>query len=61
MTDRDDDGNTYQRRRLSDGSEWKVLKNFPSPDELERQLSHVASRVDIETLGHYWLAHFRVA
>ena len=31
---RDDEGNTYQQRRLDDGTEHVVLKNFPSGSEL---------------------------
>ncbi len=61
VTDRDTEGNTYQRRHLADGSEWKVLKNFPAPEDLARKLSRVGSGVGIESWGHYWLAHFRVA
>jgi ubiquinone/menaquinone biosynthesis C-methylase UbiE len=61
VTDRDAQGNTYQRRRLADGSEWKLLKNFPTPDDLVRELSRVGSGVEIESWGHYWLAQFRVA
>jgi SAM-dependent methyltransferase len=59
ITDEDGDGNTYQHRSLADGSEWKVLKNFPTPDDLGRQLSHVG-RVEIESWDYYWLAHCRV-
>ena len=40
---RDADGNTYQVRRLDDGSEHTVLKNFPAEEEL---------RADIAAFGH---------
>jgi ubiquinone/menaquinone biosynthesis C-methylase UbiE len=60
ITDRDDQGNTYQRRSLADRSEWKVLKNFPTPDELEHRLSRFGSGVEIELWDYYWLAHFQV-
>ncbi|HEX7879370.1 MAG TPA: class I SAM-dependent methyltransferase, partial [Candidatus Eisenbacteria bacterium] len=30
---RDDFGNTWQRRRLEDGSEFEIVKNFPTPEE----------------------------
>ncbi len=36
VTDQETQRNAYQRRRLADGSEWKVLKNFPTPDESHR-------------------------
>jgi SAM-dependent methyltransferase len=48
ITERDADGNTYQRRRLADGSESLVLKNFPA--ETDR----------VEKLQYYWLAEHRV-
>ena len=34
ITERDDDGNTYQSRKLADGTSHRVLKNFPSADDL---------------------------
>ena len=34
IVDTDEQGNTYQMRRLDDGSVTRVLKNFPSPGEL---------------------------
>ncbi|WP_165956845.1 class I SAM-dependent methyltransferase [Kribbella antibiotica] len=40
-------GDTYQTRRLSDGREFEVLKNFPSPVEF------AGCRTD---LTYYWLA-----
>jgi ubiquinone/menaquinone biosynthesis C-methylase UbiE len=49
-------GNTYQLRRLGDGSEVRVLKNFPSEDELRSQLP---GRLSYEALEYYWLAQYR--
>lgn len=34
ISERDTDGNTYQTRTLNDGSLHRVLKNFPSADEV---------------------------
>jgi SAM-dependent methyltransferase len=51
----DADGNTYQQRRLSDGSVHEVLKNFPSDDELKTALSPYARTLKIERLPYYWL------
>lgn len=52
----DADGNTYQRRRLDDGSEHEVLKNFPGEGDLARQLAPHTRSVRWETCRHYWLA-----
>ena len=59
LTRRDAQGNTYQRRRLDDGSDWEVLKNFPTPDEVSTHLGRVASEVEIHELNYYWIATCR--
>jgi demethylmenaquinone methyltransferase/2-methoxy-6-polyprenyl-1,4-benzoquinol methylase len=51
-------GNTYQLRRLGDGSRVRVLKNFPSEDELRSQLP---APLSYEALQYYWLAEYRPA
>jgi SAM-dependent methyltransferase len=56
---RDEQGNTYQRRRLKDGSSWDVLKNFPRPDEVRSRLSEFGDAVEVEELDNYWLARCR--
>ena len=53
-------GNTYQTRRLVDGSEYEVLKNFPTEAELTKQLAPYAQDLKIEFLTYYWLATYRV-
>jgi demethylmenaquinone methyltransferase/2-methoxy-6-polyprenyl-1,4-benzoquinol methylase len=42
----DSDNNRVSRRRVPDGSEYDVVKNFPDKAELERILSPYARRVD---------------
>ena len=51
-------GNTYQRRRLSDGSEHVVLKNFPTASELRASVSGAASEVQVEQLEYYWVLRY---
>jgi len=58
---RDDEGNTYQRRRLDDGSEHEVMKNFPTADQMRATLSPHAASVTIVELDHYWAAAYDVA
>lgn len=59
ITRRDNAGNSYQQRRLADGSSWEVLKNFPTPAFLRSTLTPVASEVDVRELDYYWLASWR--
>jgi demethylmenaquinone methyltransferase/2-methoxy-6-polyprenyl-1,4-benzoquinol methylase len=56
---RDEHGNTYQQRRMTDGSSWEVLKNFPSPYELQARLSRCGQSAEVEELDNYWLAWCR--
>jgi SAM-dependent methyltransferase len=56
---RDEDGNTYQRRQMKDGSSWDVLKNFPHPDEMRTRLGQFGHSAEVEELTNYWLAWCR--
>ena len=53
----DAQGNTYQLRRLGDGSQVRVLKNFPDEAELRAHLPHT---LNLELLEYYWLADYRL-
>jgi 2-polyprenyl-3-methyl-5-hydroxy-6-metoxy-1,4-benzoquinol methylase len=57
----DADGNTYQLRRLGDGSEVRVLKNFPAQAELRQRLGAQAAEFTCTELQYYWLAEYRLA
>lgn len=61
ITRRDEDGNTYQIRRLRDGSTHEVLKNFPTVDQLRSALEPFAEDVRITELQYYWLAQYIIA
>ena len=49
-------GNTYQMRELSDGSRFRVMKNFPSKDELRSLVPAAHYRA----LQYHWLAEYQV-
>ena len=49
-------GNTYQMRELADGSRFRVLKNFPSKEELRELFPGAHYRA----LQYYWLAEYQV-
>jgi demethylmenaquinone methyltransferase/2-methoxy-6-polyprenyl-1,4-benzoquinol methylase len=57
---RDAAGNTYQERRLADGSRHEVLKNFPADGELEARLAPTGSEVQVTRYQYYWLASYRI-
>jgi SAM-dependent methyltransferase len=56
----DNKGNTYQIRKLSDGSIHEVLKNFPSKDEFNNQIKSFTSDYTFEELDYFWLAQYKL-
>jgi len=57
LSRRDAEGNTYQTRRLADGSSHEVLKNFPTARELRERLGAQALITEYE---YYWVASYRI-
>ena len=57
---RDAEGNTYQLRRLADGSETRVLKNFPDEAELRAALAPHAADFAYRALQYYWLVEYQL-
>jgi SAM-dependent methyltransferase len=55
---RDAEGNTYQMRKLANGEQHEVLKNFPTAAELADAVRPVAREAHLETLAYYWLLVF---
>ncbi len=58
ITRTDQHGNTFQRRALTCGEEFEVLKNFPTVDELHDLAVGVGAVGDVVTLEYYWLLWF---
>jgi demethylmenaquinone methyltransferase/2-methoxy-6-polyprenyl-1,4-benzoquinol methylase len=58
---RDDAGNTYQDRRLDDGSVHEVLKNFPTRDEAFALLGERGVEREWIAREHYWILSYRLA
>lgn len=52
---RDAEGNTYQLRRLANGEQFEVLKNFPTAGELADAIRPIAAEAHLESLRYYWL------
>jgi demethylmenaquinone methyltransferase/2-methoxy-6-polyprenyl-1,4-benzoquinol methylase len=57
---RDSEGNTYQKRKLANGEEHEVLKNFPTVGELREAVAPVAREAHLESLMYYWLMVFQL-
>jgi demethylmenaquinone methyltransferase/2-methoxy-6-polyprenyl-1,4-benzoquinol methylase len=57
----DAEGNTYQLRRLADGSEHEVLKNFPAAADIERLLGARGREFAWHGLDYYWYCTYRTA
>ncbi len=54
----DDAGNTYQLRKLDDGSVHRVLKNFPDAAELNAAVPPGARGAKLTELQYYWLLEY---
>ena len=61
LSRRDAEGNSYQLRRLADGSSHEVLKNFPTPEAFGRLLGARAEALEWTSLEYYWVASYRIA
>ncbi|MEN9840761.1 MAG: hypothetical protein RL376_561 [Verrucomicrobiota bacterium] len=56
----DQEGNTFQTRRLEDGTEHEVLKNFPSEAQVRAALAPWAVEVQWTRYPYYWWVEGRV-
>ena len=56
----DGEGNTYQLRRLQDGTGHEVLKNFPSESEMKNILAGSATEIRWMELPYYWFLTYRL-
>lgn len=54
----DGSGDTYQTRRLANGSTHEVLKNFPTEAELRAAVDGLAAEVQVELLKYYWILSY---
>ncbi len=50
----DAEGNTYQLRKLENGDEHEVLKNFPSEKEVREIIADSAAEISWTELQYYW-------
>jgi SAM-dependent methyltransferase len=57
---RDADGNSFQQRRLDDGSAHEVLKNFPTREQAITVIGPRASNPQWRQWPHYWALSYEV-
>ena len=55
ITNTDGKGNTFQTRKLEDGTTHLVLKNFPKEIVLRHKLKNIATEVRIINLTYFWI------
>jgi len=58
IVERDAEGNTHQHRPLPDGTQHRVLKNFPKVKELEALVATQACAVQHTQLDNFWLFEY---
>nr|MDA3837537.1 class I SAM-dependent methyltransferase [Candidatus Delongbacteria bacterium] len=56
----DEDGNTYQIRKLDNGKEFEILKNFPTETYLKNLLIKYSDDINIQKLKYYWIAEYKL-
>jgi len=61
IAEQDGEGNTYQIRKLDDGSTHRVLKNFPSKLELQQTVARIAKDVRFHEWPYFWALEYVVA
>jgi ubiquinone/menaquinone biosynthesis C-methylase UbiE len=57
---RDQQGNSFQRRVLADGSSHEVLKNFPTAQDMSSRLAAFGTDVRFTEYQYYWVASYRI-
>lgn len=51
-------GDSFQQRRLDDGSVHDVLKNFPSPEELRQTVATWTASPEVTVTEYFWLLRY---
>jgi SAM-dependent methyltransferase len=54
IAETDSDGNTYQLRRLKDGSTHRILKNFPTEAELQTSIACLGTPGTLKVWQYFW-------
>ncbi len=57
-SDPDGDGNLYQQRSLPSGSSYRIIKNWPSEEELRALLQRYATDVEVRHFERDWFVSY---
>jgi 2-polyprenyl-3-methyl-5-hydroxy-6-metoxy-1,4-benzoquinol methylase len=60
ITKTDEQGNTYQTRKLENGTSHLILKNFPSKEFMLNKLSGITAEIDFIDLTYYWIVSIKL-
>lgn len=55
ITKKDEEGNSFQTRKLEDNTSHLVLKNFPSEIFLRHKIKDISSELKFFNLDYYWI------
>jgi len=59
ITETDKQNNTYQARKLENGKDYLVLKNFPTKADIRGKLGDKACDITFHDLKYYWLVTYK--
>jgi demethylmenaquinone methyltransferase/2-methoxy-6-polyprenyl-1,4-benzoquinol methylase len=59
ITETDKQNNTYQARKLENGKDYLVLKNFPTKADIRGKLGDKARDITFHSLKYYWLVTYK--
>ncbi|MBS1731633.1 MAG: class I SAM-dependent methyltransferase [Bacteroidetes bacterium] len=59
ITNIDEQGNSFQTRKLDNGTTHLVLKNFPTENFLRKKLSNIATDIQFINLTYFWILSYR--
>lgn len=60
ITKTDEFGNTFQTRKLENGTSHLVLKNFPTEEFLQQKFSKISTDIDFLKLEYYWIIRCKI-
>lgn len=58
ISETDGEGNTYQTRKLENGTTHRVLKNFPDEQELRDVMKGLYAELTVKTWQYYWAVEY---
>ena len=56
----DNEGNTYQMRKLENGKQYEVLKNFPNKSEAREFIGNSVAEFSWTELQYYWFLTYKL-